>query len=71
MKNVDIPLILGGLFLATSQALIDAIDARLLLRVGKEEVVFKLPKTMKHPLEFDDALFSLDNTNYIAYNCVQ
>ena len=36
-----------------------------------EEVVFKLQKAMKHPQEFDDALFSLDNTNEIVSHCVQ
>ena len=48
-EDVDVPLIPGRPFLAISQALIDVKDGRLLLRVGEEEVVSKLPEAMKHP----------------------
>lgn len=41
------------------------------MRVGDEEVVFKLPETMKHPQEFNDALFSLEDTNEVISSYVQ
>ena len=40
--RVEVALILGKPFLATSQALIDIKDRRMVLRVGVEKVVFKL-----------------------------
>ncbi|XP_039131782.1 uncharacterized protein LOC120268435 [Dioscorea cayenensis subsp. rotundata] len=40
--KVEVPLILGRPFLATSKALIDVKDGRLALLVGEEEIIFKL-----------------------------
>ncbi|XP_039135556.1 uncharacterized protein LOC120272975 [Dioscorea cayenensis subsp. rotundata] len=41
-EDVEVPLILGRSFLATSQALIDVGNGRMTLRVGDEEVIFAL-----------------------------
>ncbi|KAK5785997.1 hypothetical protein PVK06_040621 [Gossypium arboreum] len=41
-EDVEVPLILGRLFLATARAVIDAGDGKLVLRVGDEEVIFKI-----------------------------
>ena len=68
-EDVDVPLILGWPFLATSQALIDVKDVRLVLRVGKAEVVFKLPEAMKHSWEFDDTLCTFDESNEVSFDC--
>ena len=40
--RVEVPLILTRPFLGTSQALIDAKDGKMVLRVVEEKVVFKL-----------------------------
>ena len=69
-EDVDVPLISGRSSLATSQALIDVKYGRLVLIVDREEVVFKFPEAMKHPPEFDDALFSLDDTNEVITDCM-
>ena len=46
--DVDVPLILGSPFLATSQTLIDVSNGKITIRVGDEEVVLALSDTMKH-----------------------
>jgi len=53
-------LILGRPLLATSKALIDVKDGQMTLRVGDEEVVFKLKDTMRHSMDFDDTCYSVD-----------
>ncbi|XP_039123362.1 uncharacterized protein LOC120259978 [Dioscorea cayenensis subsp. rotundata] len=58
--NAKIPLILEHPFLATSQALIDVMDGRMVLRVGDEEVVFKLKDAMSHSMDGDDMWYALD-----------
>lgn len=42
------PLTLGRKFLTTSQALIDISEARIILIVGDEEVVFRFTKAIEH-----------------------
>ena len=69
-ENANVPLILCRPVLATSKAMVDVNDGKLVLSVGDDEVVFKLLKAMKHPLEFDDALYSVDSPNLDIYNCV-
>ena len=70
-EDVDVPFILWRPILTISQALIDVKNRRLVLRVGEEEMVFKLLEAMKRPQELDDALFTLDDTNEIVFDCVQ
>ena len=47
-EALGLPLILGWSFLPTSSVLIDVSGLRMVLRVGDEEVVFRLPKVMRH-----------------------
>lgn len=48
-EDVEIPLILGGPFLATGRALIDVQQGQLRLRVQDEEVIFNVFEAMHHP----------------------
>ena len=50
-EDIEVPLILGRAFLAIAKAIIDISDGRLVLRVGKENVIFKIFDAMKHSLE--------------------
>ncbi|XP_039113820.1 uncharacterized protein LOC120249368 [Dioscorea cayenensis subsp. rotundata] len=58
--RAEVPLILGCPSLATSQALIDVKDGKMVLRVGDEEVVFKLKDAMRHSMDGDDTCYALD-----------
>ncbi|KAK5813159.1 hypothetical protein PVK06_028606 [Gossypium arboreum] len=50
-EDVEVPLILGCPFLATSRAIIDVGDGKLVLRVGDEEIIFKIYDAMKFSRE--------------------
>ncbi|KAK8935660.1 hypothetical protein KSP39_PZI013348 [Platanthera zijinensis] len=56
-ENIEVPLILGRPFLATSRALIDVFDGKLVLRVGEDEVTFQIGNTMKQSLDSDDCCY--------------
>ncbi|XP_073304563.1 uncharacterized protein [Primulina huaijiensis] len=63
-EDMEMPLILGRLFLATGKALIDVQEGKLRLRVGEEEITFDVFNALKHTLRTDDcfridALYSL------------
>ncbi|KAK5846023.1 hypothetical protein PVK06_002289 [Gossypium arboreum] len=45
-EYVEVPLILGRPFLATTRAIIDVGDGKLVLRVGDEEIIFKIYDAM-------------------------
>ena len=60
-EDVEVPLILGRSFLATARAIIDVSDRRLVLRVGEEEVIFKIFDAIRHLLEQDDTCYFLDD----------
>ena len=49
-EGVEIPLILGRPFLATTRALIDVEEGKLTLRIGCEEVTFVMTKPAKQPV---------------------
>ncbi|XP_031131853.1 uncharacterized protein LOC116033237 [Ipomoea triloba] len=51
--DVEVPLILGRPFLATTRALIDVRERKLVIRVGDESASFNVTKLMKYPLEGD------------------
>lgn len=55
--KVKVPLIFGRPFLAIYQPLIDVKDGWIVLRVGQEEVVFKLQDTMRYSMDFDDTRY--------------
>lgn len=50
-KDVEIPIILGRLFLAIGRALINVQDGKLTFTVNDEEVTFNIYKSLKHPKE--------------------
>ena len=57
---MEVHLILGRPFLATSQVLIDVKDGRMVLRVGEEKVAFKLQETIRHSMDFNDSCYFVD-----------
>ncbi|XP_076907342.1 uncharacterized protein LOC143563753 [Bidens hawaiensis] len=59
-KDDSVLLILGRPFLATTQALIDVRDGKLVLRVGDENVTFDVRQSLKHPKSADDSLYFID-----------
>ncbi|XP_039130926.1 uncharacterized protein LOC120267338 [Dioscorea cayenensis subsp. rotundata] len=58
--KAKVALIIGFPFLVTSQGLIDVKDDQIVLRVGDEEVVFKLKDVMRHSMDDDDLCYALD-----------
>ena len=50
-EGIEVPLILSQPFLATTRAIIDVNDGWLVLKVGDEEVTFKIFDAMRHFLE--------------------
>ena len=69
-EDVEVPLILGQPFLAIARAIIDVSDGRLVLRVRKEEVIFKIFDAMRHSLEQDDTCYFLDDFNITVSSSV-
>ena len=69
--RVEVPLILGRPFLAILQALIDVKDRRMVQRVGKEKVTFKLHLGMRHSMDFDDSCYFVDNIDDCVADFVQ
>ncbi|KAK8957227.1 hypothetical protein KSP39_PZI000978 [Platanthera zijinensis] len=59
-EDTEVPLILGRPFLATSRAVIDVSNGKLLLRVGDEEVTFTIDASMKNSLSNDDSCYYLE-----------
>ncbi|XP_048227244.1 uncharacterized protein LOC125369274 [Ricinus communis] len=55
-----VPLILSRPFLATSRAIIDVCGGKLQLRVDDETITFNLATIMRHFLDHDDAVFSIN-----------
>ena len=70
-KNIKMPLILGWPFLATTRAIIDVRDGKLVLRVGDEKVTFKICDSMKHSFEQEDTCYFLDAVDIIVYGSMQ
>ncbi|KAG8492789.1 hypothetical protein CXB51_010262 [Gossypium anomalum] len=63
-EDVEVPLILGHLFLATARAVIDVGDGKLMLRVGDEEIIFKIYDAMRFSREQDDSCYFIDSTDH-------
>ncbi|XP_039118938.1 uncharacterized protein LOC120255110 [Dioscorea cayenensis subsp. rotundata] len=68
-EDVEVPLIFGRPFLATSKALIDVSNGRMTLKVGDEEVMFSLSNAMKHPSTFDNTCYFLDRIDSLMNVC--
>lgn len=60
-KDGNMPLILGRSFLSTGSALIDAKTNQIKLRVGREEVNFKMTKLQKYPSKRSCSYFDVIN----------
>ena len=58
-EDAEIPIILGRPFLAIAGALIDVKNGKLTLKVGEEEVEFKLRQVTKYP-SFTDEVYYVD-----------
>ncbi|XP_039138743.1 uncharacterized protein LOC120276071 [Dioscorea cayenensis subsp. rotundata] len=69
-EDVEVPLILGRSFLATSEALIDVSSRKITLRVWDEEVIFALSDEIKHPFTFDDTCYYINGTDSLVDECV-
>ena len=69
-EDVKVPLMLGRPLLATSQALIDVSNGKMVLRVCDEEVAFKLLDAMNRSPNFDDSFFYLDIIDQVVDDCM-
>ncbi|CAN6544766.1 unnamed protein product [Malus baccata var. baccata] len=65
-EDKEVPLILGRLFMATAQTLIDVEASTLTLRVQGESVVFTLFEAIKRPLELEEC-FCVDVLDGIVH----
>ena len=63
-EDVEVPLILGRPFLATARAVIDVGDGKLVLRVGDEEIIFKIYDAMRFSREQDDSCYFIDSIDH-------
>ncbi|GJW55822.1 reverse transcriptase domain-containing protein [Tanacetum coccineum] len=59
-EDNKVPLILGRLFLHTTDAVIRVKQKQLNLRVGTERMIFNIDSAMKHSYSNDDTCFSID-----------
>ena len=66
----NVPMILGRPFLATARALIDVGDGKLQLRVGDECVIFYLKDALRHSLDHDDTVYSVDLLDNISESSI-
>ena len=69
--KVEAPLILKRPLLATSQALIDVKDGRIVLRFEEEKVVFKLQEAMWYLMDCDDSCYFLDHIDDCVTDVMQ
>ncbi|KAK5835643.1 hypothetical protein PVK06_011337 [Gossypium arboreum] len=63
-EDVEVPLILGRSFLATARAVIDVGDGKLALRIGGEEIIFKIYDAMRFSREQDDSCYFIDSIDH-------
>ena len=70
-EDTEVPIILGRQLLATPRVLIGNCDGKLILRAGNEELISKLPNTVKQPMELAVTFYSLDITNEIISDWLQ
>ncbi|KAK5784909.1 hypothetical protein PVK06_039450 [Gossypium arboreum] len=70
-EDVEVPLILGRPFLATTRAVIDMGDSKLVLRVGDEEIIFKIYDAMKFSREQNDSCYFIDSIDHNTQDSFQ
>ncbi|KAK5812003.1 hypothetical protein PVK06_027397 [Gossypium arboreum] len=63
-EDVEVPLILGRPFLAIARAVIDVGDGKLVLRVGDEEIIFKIYDAIRFSKEQDDSCYFIDSIDH-------
>eukprot|EP00257_Ricinus_communis_P026885 XP_025014299.1 uncharacterized protein LOC112535794 [Ricinus communis] len=66
-----VPLILGRPFLAISRIVIDVCNGKLQLMVHDETITFDLATSMRHSLDHDDTVFSMDVLDYVVESHMQ
>ena len=64
-EDIEVPIILGRPFLATTEAVIDVKNGRLSLKISEEEVEFDLFKLGKYP-SFTDHVLRIDSVDDIT-----
>ena len=57
--------------MVTTRAIIDVSDGRLVLRVGEEEVIFKISDALRHSLEQNDTCYFHDDFDITVFGSVQ
>ncbi|GKB19879.1 hypothetical protein Tco_0853802 [Tanacetum coccineum] len=60
-EDSRIPIILGRPFLEIARAMIDVFNKNITLRVGDDEVIFDVDKSIKRPPAEDDECYRIDN----------
>ncbi|KAK5835837.1 hypothetical protein PVK06_011549 [Gossypium arboreum] len=70
-EDVEVPLILGRPFLAIARAIIDMGDDKLVLRVGDEEIIFKIYEAMRFSREQDDSCYFINSIDHITQDSFQ
>ncbi|GJY31086.1 hypothetical protein Tco_0414581 [Tanacetum coccineum] len=60
-EDSRVPIILGRPFLATARAMIDVFNKKITLRVGDDEVIFDIDKSIKRPTTEDDECYGIDD----------
>nr|GEW84397.1 hypothetical protein [Tanacetum cinerariifolium] len=60
-EDSRVPLILGRPFLATARAMIDVFNKKITIRVGDDEVIFDVDKSIKRPPNEDDECYGIDD----------
>ncbi|GKE47665.1 reverse transcriptase domain-containing protein [Tanacetum coccineum] len=70
-EDSRIPIILGRPFIATARAMIDVFNKKITLRVGSEEVIFDVDKSMKRPLTKDNECYRIDDLDTVIQTVAQ
>nr|GEX88891.1 hypothetical protein [Tanacetum cinerariifolium] len=60
-KDFRVPKILGRPFLATDRAMINVFNKKITLRIGDDEVIFKVDQSIKRPSTKDDECYGIDD----------
>ncbi|KAK5843439.1 hypothetical protein PVK06_005896 [Gossypium arboreum] len=70
-EDVEVPLILSRPFLAIVRAVIDVGDGKLVLRVGDEEIIFKIYDAMRFSRKQDDSCYFIDSIDHATQDSLQ
>ncbi|KAA3466631.1 protein kinase 2B, chloroplastic-like [Gossypium australe] len=70
-EDIEVPKILGQLFLATTRTIIDVINGELVLRVGDEEVTLQAHDVVRVSSKRDNTRYSIDFINHVVQHSLQ